>query len=244
MAVPEVSNTFSHSYMNPAFEGDIESDSPNKKNDITFRNRDLERGNSLHCEEVREHDASVNIEKDDRVNTYGPQDHVKPMSQRYLVKKYDAVLHFFKKHKTRIRLLLYATLIEAYLAMVIAACVLNFHRALPLFVLTVLGIFFICWDFLIAKYENRIAKSLFPVGKFLKKEWFWLKWVVWISLIAAIVCWLVFDTAKQGTKQLISFGGLVVYVLLMLIFSKYPTKVSVFGTSFSMFMLNVLFARH
>uniref|UniRef100_A0A670JPV7 Sodium/nucleoside cotransporter n=1 Tax=Podarcis muralis TaxID=64176 RepID=A0A670JPV7_PODMU len=113
----------------------------------------------------------------------------------------------------------------AYLAMVIAACILNFRRALALFVLTILGIFFICWDFLMARYEDRIAESLSPCGKFLDTQWFWLKWAVWISLAAAIVCWLVFDTARQGTNQLISFGGLIMYVFLMLIFSKYPTKV-------------------
>ncbi|XP_074850270.1 solute carrier family 28 member 3 isoform X1 [Carettochelys insculpta] len=109
---------------------------------------------------------------------------------------------------------------------VIAACVLNFQRALALFVLTVLAIFFICWDFLMAKYEGKIAEFFSPCERFLKKQWFWLKWVVWIALIAAVICWLIFDTAKQGTNQLISFGGLVMYVLLMLIFSKYPTRVA------------------
>lgn len=64
----------------------------------------------------------------------------------------------------------------AYLAMVIAACVLNFRRAVALFVLTVLGIFFICWDFLMGRYENRIADYLSPCGRFLKAQWFWLKW--------------------------------------------------------------------
>uniref|UniRef100_A0A8C6Y8X6 Solute carrier family 28 member 3 n=1 Tax=Naja naja TaxID=35670 RepID=A0A8C6Y8X6_NAJNA len=111
--------------------------------------------------------------------------------------------------------------------MVIAACILNFRRALALFILTVLAIFFICWDFFIARYESKIAELLSPLGRFLKAQWFWLKWVVWIILIVAGVCWLIFDTAKQGTNQLISFGGLLMYILLMLIFSKYPTKVSV-----------------
>ncbi|XP_003216567.4 solute carrier family 28 member 3 [Anolis carolinensis] len=215
MAAPEA-----NSYRNPVFEGDIEKDSPNEKNDIALRNRNLENGNSLHPEE---HDANINIEMDDQLNKH--ESHAKSVFHRYLEKKYDTVLHFFKKHKTIIRQVVYGILAAAYLAMVIAACTLNFHRALPLFVLTILAIFFICWDFLMAKYENRIAKSLSPFGKFLNKQWFWLKWVVWISLITAIVCWLIFDTAKQGAKQLISFAGLVVYVLLMLIFSKYPTKV-------------------
>uniref|UniRef100_A0A8D0GEZ7 Sodium/nucleoside cotransporter n=1 Tax=Sphenodon punctatus TaxID=8508 RepID=A0A8D0GEZ7_SPHPU len=112
-----------------------------------------------------------------------------------------------------------------YLAVVIAACVLNFQRALALFVLTVLAIFFICWDFLMGRYEDRIAEFFSPCGRFLRKQWFWLKWIVWVVLITALLLWLILDTAKQGANQLISFGGLVMYVLLMLIFSKYPTKV-------------------
>lgn len=75
--------------------------------------------------------------------------------------------------------------ITAYLAMVIAACTLNFHRALALFVLTVTGIFFICWDFLMARYEDRITDFFSPCGRFLKAHWFWLKWYVqWFSFFA------------------------------------------------------------
>lgn len=51
--------------------------------------------------------------------------------------------------------------------------------------------------------------------------------VLYAALIIAIICWLIFDTAKQGSRQLISFGGLVLYVLLMFIFSKYPNRVSI-----------------
>ncbi|KAJ7335579.1 hypothetical protein JRQ81_013520 [Phrynocephalus forsythii] len=218
MAMPEVNGPFSKSYRNPAFEEDI-SDFPNKSNDNVFRNRNLERGHSFY---PNQNDADISIENDQQLHNQEAEDNG---PKGYLEKKYDLVLHFFRKHKTRIRYVVYGILIAAYLAMVIAACILNFRRALALFVLTLLGIFFVCWDFLMARYEGRIAKSLSPCRRFLKTQWFWLKWVVWIALITAVVCWLVFDTAKQGTNQLISFGGLVLYILLMLIFSKYPTKV-------------------
>ncbi|EMP30396.1 Solute carrier family 28 member 3, partial [Chelonia mydas] len=129
---------------------------------------------------------------------------------------------FYRTDVTDIRMLVSLTV---YLVIVIAACVLNFQRALALFVLTLLAIFFICWDSLMARHEDKIAEFFSPCERFLKRQWFWLKWVVWIALIAAIICWLIFDTARQGTNQLISFGGLVMYLLLTLIFSKYPTKI-------------------
>nr|XP_028605223.1 solute carrier family 28 member 3 [Podarcis muralis] len=222
MAIREENGSFANSYRNPAFEEEIESDDTNKKNDIAMRHRNMEKGKPLHPNQL---DTDISIEGDQEVDKHDSGESKDSGCKGCFEKKYDAALHFFRKHKTRIRYVIYGILIAAYLAMVIAACILNFRRALALFVLTILGIFFICWDFLMARYEDRIAESLSPCGKFLDTQWFWLKWAVWISLAAAIVCWLVFDTARQGTNQLISFGGLIMYVFLMLIFSKYPTKV-------------------
>lgn len=83
-------------------------------------------------------------------------------------------------------------------------------------------------------FTNRDA-SVLGMGRernipnvFYKISWFFLFLrVLCATLIIMIICWLIFDTAKQGSRQLISFGGLVMYVLLMLIFSKYPTRVSI-----------------
>ncbi|KFU87983.1 Solute carrier family 28 member 3, partial [Chaetura pelagica] len=160
--------------------------------------------------------------------------------------KYDKACEFFKKHKTRIHHVIYGILITAYLAVVISACILNFQRALPLFIITVLVIFFICWDFLIAKYEDRIAAFFSPGQRYLEKQWFWLKWVLCAGLILTVICWYIFDTARQGSHQLISFGGLVMYVLLMVIFSKYPTRVAwrpVFSGIGMQFILGLLILR-
>ncbi|NWU85884.1 S28A3 protein, partial [Onychorhynchus coronatus] len=142
-----------------------------------------------------------------------------------LEKNYDKICEFYKKHKIRIHYAIYGILMTAYLAVVIAACSLNFRRGLPLFIITVVATFFICWDFLISKYEDKITAFFSPGERYLKKQWFWLKWVLCAALIITIICWLIFDTMEQGSRQLISFGGLVMYVLLMLIFSKYPTRV-------------------
>ncbi|NXY08839.1 S28A3 protein, partial [Pteruthius melanotis] len=191
-------------------------------------------------------DEYINIESDLQENKCASVDDEQPRLKGLLEKKYDEVCEFCKKHKTRIYYVVYGILITAYLTVVITACSLNFQRSLPLFVITVLAIFFICWDFLIAKYEDRIAALLSPGDRYLKKQWFWLKWVLCAALIITIICWLIFDTTKQGSRQLISFGGLVMYVLLMLIFSKYPTRVAwrpVFSGIGMQFILGLLILR-
>ncbi|KAM5328933.1 solute carrier family 28 member 3 isoform 2-T2 [Glossophaga mutica] len=142
-----------------------------------------------------------------------------------LARKYATVCAFCRKHKTTIRHITWGILLAVYLAMVIAACVLNFHRALPLLVITVAAIFFVIWDLLMAKYESRIDEFLSPGRRLLDSHWFWLKWVIWSSLILGIILWLSLDTAKLGQQQLVSFGGLIMYIILLFLFSKYPTKV-------------------
>ncbi|NXI70497.1 S28A3 protein, partial [Anseranas semipalmata] len=191
-------------------------------------------------------DEYINIESDLHENKHDSADDEQPRLKGPLEKKYDKACDFFKKHKTRINYVIYGILITAYLAVVIAACSLNFQRALPLFIITVLAVFFICWDFLVAKYEGRIAAFFSPGERYLEKQWFWLKWVLCAALIITIIFWLIFDTAKQGSRQLISFGGLVMYVLLMFIFSKYPTRVAwrpVFSGITMQFILGILILR-
>uniref|UniRef100_A0A8C4RZS5 Solute carrier family 28 member 3 n=1 Tax=Erpetoichthys calabaricus TaxID=27687 RepID=A0A8C4RZS5_ERPCA len=116
--------------------------------------------------------------------------------------------------------------VSGYISLVIVACIINFQRALSLLLLTIVGIFFVSWDKLINKYEDRITQVFHPYERRLEQQGHWLKWVLYIALIAAVICWLVFDTANQGTRQLISFGGLLMYIALMFIFSKHPTKAS------------------
>ncbi|XP_047380888.1 solute carrier family 28 member 3 isoform X2 [Sciurus carolinensis] len=143
----------------------------------------------------------------------------------YLERKYDTVRDFCRKHKTTLRYMIWGILLAGYLAMVIAACVLNFHRALPLFVITVAAIFFVVWDHLMAKYEHRIDEILSPGRRLLNSHWFWLKWVIWSLLILGVIFWLILDTAKLGQQQLVSFGGLIMYIILLFLFSKHPTRV-------------------
>ncbi|XP_009986492.1 PREDICTED: solute carrier family 28 member 3 [Tauraco erythrolophus] len=231
---------------NLAFQHDSEGVdviNPKGLKDNSQRSKNSQNRKTLHTNQENEY---INIEshlhENQRDSVDDEQSHLKGL----LEKKYDKACEFCKKHKTRIHYVIYGILITAYLAVVIAACSLNFQRALPLFIITVLAIFFICWDFLIAKYEDRIDAFFSPGERYLEKQWFWMKWVLCAGLIIAIICWLIFDTAKRGSRQLISFGGLVMYVLLMFIFSKYPTRIAwrpVFSGIGIQFILGLLILR-
>ncbi|XP_052013411.1 solute carrier family 28 member 3 [Apodemus sylvaticus] len=174
---------------------------------------------------AKQEDRQITIEQEPPGNKDVEEDSEDGHQKGFLERKYDTVCEFYRKHRVVLRRTIWAVLLTGFLALVIAACVINFHRALPLFVITLVAIFFVVWDHLMAKYEQRINDFLSPIRRLLDSHWFWLKWVIWSSLILAIILWLALDTAKLGQQQLVSFGGLVMYIVLLFLFSKHPTRV-------------------
>eukprot|EP00063_Salmo_salar_P041377 XP_014016212.1 PREDICTED: solute carrier family 28 member 3 isoform X4 [Salmo salar] len=148
------------------------------------------------------------------------------LKKRFLEKRMEGIHRYLEEHRTRIRLVLGIVLAAGYFAMVIVACVLNLQRALALLVVTLLAVFFLLWDWLMGRYGHRLWDALQPARNTLNTHWLWGKWVVCVLLVVAVVCWLVFDTAKQGSRQLVSFSGLLFFVMLMLVFSRNPFRVS------------------
>ncbi|XP_047380886.1 solute carrier family 28 member 3 isoform X1 [Sciurus carolinensis] len=210
-------------YSNTGFQNEDLLENENTSENSSIRSRVVqsrEQGNTKQGEEL------VTIERDSLRNKEEDMEDDQDTHQKgYLERKYDTVRDFCRKHKTTLRYMIWGILLAGYLAMVIAACVLNFHRALPLFVITVAAIFFVVWDHLMAKYEHRIDEILSPGRRLLNSHWFWLKWVIWSLLILGVIFWLILDTAKLGQQQLVSFGGLIMYIILLFLFSKHPTRV-------------------
>lgn len=210
-------------YSNTGFQNEdsFHEDQNSSGNNNSLRNRAAQSREHMNAEQLEE---QIIIEQDSPGDK-GEGEDDSEADEGYLARKYGAVRGFCRKHKRTLRYILWGILLTGYLAMVIAACVLNFQRALPLFVITIAVIFFVAWDFFMAKYENRITEFLSPGRRLLNRQWFWLKWVIWISLALGSLFWLIFDTAALGSQQLISFGGLIMYLTLLFLFSKYPTRV-------------------
>lgn len=51
--------------------------------------------------------------------------------------------------------------------------------------------------------------------------------VLCVAFLITFIFWIIFDLAKRGYQHLISFGGLLMYVFLLFIFSRYPNRVSI-----------------
>uniref|UniRef100_A0A8D0CIT2 Sodium/nucleoside cotransporter n=1 Tax=Scleropages formosus TaxID=113540 RepID=A0A8D0CIT2_SCLFO len=106
------------------------------------------------------------------------------------------------------------------LAYFIAACVLNFQRAIALVVLNCLAVFFIIYD-LVKRYKGDSLKRCFrPVERCFRGNVVFL-----VVVLALLVTWLAVDTSKRP-EQLISFGGICLFLLLIYIFSVHREAVS------------------
>uniref|UniRef100_A0A3Q1CTI6 Sodium/nucleoside cotransporter n=1 Tax=Amphiprion ocellaris TaxID=80972 RepID=A0A3Q1CTI6_AMPOC len=109
--------------------------------------------------------------------------------------------------------------VSGFVAMVIAACVLNFHRAVGLLVISLVTMFFLVWDWMMERYSDWVWEVLAPIRVALTRNW-----IIYMLLLVAVACWLALDTAQRGTRQLVSFFGLLLFIFLMLLFSKHPFR--------------------
>ncbi|NXW76321.1 S28A1 protein, partial [Hirundo rustica] len=133
--------------------------------------------------------------------------------------------HFCKAHAKVLRRVVLGLLGVAYLCYFIAACYLNFQRALALVVMTAIVAFFVCWNIFKKHCGAKVLLLLRPVGKCFQKSWPWLKWLLWVALLAGLIVWLVLDTGRNP-EQLISLGGFCFLVLFLFVCSKHHGAVS------------------
>ncbi|XP_068128701.1 sodium/nucleoside cotransporter 1 [Hyperolius riggenbachi] len=138
---------------------------------------------------------------------------------------YDEAAEYVKKHSRIIKYIVIAVLCAGYAAYFIAACVLNFNRALALLVITCVVLFFLAYDLVVRLFGKKIMNFLSPLGRCLKKHKVWMKWVFAALVLIGLIVWLAVDTAKRPA-QLISFGGVCMFVVFLFIMSKHHRKVS------------------
>ncbi|XP_064192422.1 sodium/nucleoside cotransporter 1 [Anguilla rostrata] len=167
--------------------------------------------------ELQEDDLKDDIEKE---NNNASNKYISKVS-----KSVSKVEGFFKSHTQTIKNIVLVLLAAGYVAYFVAACVLDFDRALALVILTSVAVFFTVYG-LIKRYKGDSIKKCFkPAGRCFKANLRWLKWVFIVVVLGLLVAWLVVDTSKRPV-QLISFGGVCMFVVLLYIFSAHRRVVS------------------
>ncbi|XP_034032407.1 sodium/nucleoside cotransporter 1 [Thalassophryne amazonica] len=133
--------------------------------------------------------------------------------------------NYIKAHAKPIKYIVLGILGAGYVAYFIAACVLDFQRAIALVVLTSLVVASKLYE-LVKEYKGESIKQCFkPVGKCFESNRTWMKWVFIVVVLVLFVTWIIVDTSKRP-EQLISFGGVCMFIIFLFLFSAHRTAVS------------------
>uniref|UniRef100_A0A8C8BRU0 Sodium/nucleoside cotransporter n=1 Tax=Otus sunia TaxID=257818 RepID=A0A8C8BRU0_9STRI len=108
----------------------------------------------------------------------------------------------------------------AYLCYFIAACWLNFQRALALVVITAVVVFFVCWS-LFKKYCGAKVLLCSPHGDICSVTvWDFLCRLLVVGHVVGLIPWLILDSSRNP-EQLISLAGFFFLVLFLFACSKH-----------------------
>ncbi|XP_067327575.1 sodium/nucleoside cotransporter 1-like [Anolis sagrei] len=132
---------------------------------------------------------------------------------------------FCKAHVKFIKIAIWCILWAGYVAYFVAACWLDFDRALALVILTGLAIGLLAYSLVNKWWGSAIVRLLSPCGKCCQKAWPWLKWVLCALILIGLITWLVLDMS-QRQEQLVSLAGFAVLVLILFACSKHHRDVS------------------
>uniref|UniRef100_A0A8C8LWB4 Sodium/nucleoside cotransporter n=1 Tax=Oncorhynchus tshawytscha TaxID=74940 RepID=A0A8C8LWB4_ONCTS len=125
-------------------------------------------------------------------------------------KPINATEDYFKAHAKTIKYIVLGLLGAGYVAYFITACILDFERSIALVVLTSLAVVSKAYDLVKTYHGDSITKCFIPC----------------IFLCGLrVLTWLVVDTSKRP-EQLISFGGVCMFILVIFIFSAHRTEVA------------------
>ncbi|XP_072241928.1 sodium/nucleoside cotransporter 1 [Leuresthes tenuis] len=133
--------------------------------------------------------------------------------------------NYVKAHSKTLKYIVLGILGAGYVAYFIAACVLDFQRATALVVLTSLAVVAKSYELLKEYMGENISQCFKPAARCFKTHLKWLKWVFILAAVVLLVVWLVLDTSKRP-EQLISFGGVCMFIVLLFLFSAHRAMVS------------------
>ncbi|KAF1386703.1 hypothetical protein PFLUV_G00097650 [Perca fluviatilis] len=140
-------------------------------------------------------------------------------------KPINATEDYIKAHSKTFKYVVLGLLGAGYVAYFIAACVLDFQRAIALVVLTSLAVVAKSYELLKEYKGQSISQCFRPTVRCFKSNLKWLKWVFILAAVVLLVLWLALDT-RQRPQQLISFGGVCMFVVLVFLLSAHRTAVS------------------
>ncbi|XP_049708531.1 sodium/nucleoside cotransporter 1 isoform X1 [Elephas maximus indicus] len=147
----------------------------------------------------------------------------KPLSRWRSLQPAIRARHFCKEHARLFHWILTGLLCTAFTAFLLIACLLDFQRALALFVLTCVMLTFLAYSLVKRILGPKLMRWVRPLGNSRLNLWF--KRALALAALLGLVLWLILDTS-QRPEQLVSFAGICIFILLLFACSKHHHAVS------------------
>ncbi|XP_022111135.1 solute carrier family 28 member 3-like isoform X2 [Acanthaster planci] len=143
----------------------------------------------------------------------------------WLDSNFGAVKDMYTEHHNIIWNFIFLVLLLAYLGYLIYACLYDFQEAMILVIITGIALGLYMYSVIRDFYGKQIYDvTCKPGGRFVDKYWRYIRWPLYLLILAGVAVALVFLT-KDNPVQLISAGGLVAFILFCYVFSKHPRHV-------------------
>ncbi|XP_038047159.1 solute carrier family 28 member 3-like isoform X2 [Patiria miniata] len=144
---------------------------------------------------------------------------------RWLDGYLGTVKEVYTENNTMLWNVFYLVLLLVYLGYLVWACYYDFEEAMVLVIITGIGLCLYMYSIIRDYYGKEIySLTCKPAGNFVDKHWRYIRWPLYLLILAAVAVALVFLT-KDNPVQLISAAGLVAFILFCYIFSKHPRHV-------------------
>lgn len=130
---------------------------------------------------------------------------------------------FFREHRQLFGWICIGLLCAAYTAFLIIACLLDVQRALALLVITCVVLVFLAYGLLKRLLGPKLRRCVKFQGH--SRLSTWLKRGLALAAGLGLILWLALDTS-QRPEQLVSFGGICVFLALLFAASKHHRAVS------------------
>ncbi|XP_071478847.1 solute carrier family 28 member 3-like [Diadema antillarum] len=120
---------------------------------------------------------------------------------------------------------IYAFILCLYAAYLIYACIYDFDEAFVILIITAVTVFCVAYGLVRdTKGEQIYENILEPLWNVLIRGLYRAKWIVLVVVLAGFAVCLYFLT-RENPIQLVSFAGLVFFIVFLYVFSKYPDRV-------------------
>nr|XP_055182517.1 sodium/nucleoside cotransporter 1 isoform X2 [Nyctereutes procyonoides] len=204
----------------------MEDDAPRRRESISLtfvanglENKGVELLESLEEGRIPGHDSGPEEGGDSR-NEASPE----PFSGwRSLQPALRATRRFCREHAQLFQWICTGLLSTAFAAFLLTAGLLDFQRALALFVLTCVVLTFLAHSLLKRLLGPRLLRCVKPLRHC--RLSFWVERGLALAAFLGLILWLILDTS-QRPEQLVSFAGICVFIGLLFACSKHHYAVS------------------